>query len=221
MNIIVVTPPPVEPVTIEEAFLHLRLDQPAGASADYAAVRSQIQASREQCEQYTRRAFVQQTLRATFSPMGDRSARRGWDWYMAGGGGSWGPVELPRPPLIEVVAVRYFDDANAQQVIAPSSYNVSPDLVPRLTFAEGFQGPSTYIRDDAVQIDYRAGYAPKPAGANPAAEPIDYRANVPESIKQAILLGVQMLYDKLTPAEREALERARDSLLSSYRIHKF
>lgn len=222
MNLTVVTPPAVEPVTVEEAFLRLRIDDPTLSNLDYVAVQSMIQASREQCEQITRRAFVQQTLRLSCGPLRDRGTRRGWDWYMSGAGGAWSAVDLLRPPLIEVVAVRYFDDANVQQVVAPSNYRVSQDdLVPKLVFGESFQGPATYVRDDAVQVDYRAGYAPKPAGTNPAAEPIDYRANVPESIKQAILLGVQMLYDELTPERRTSLERARDSMLSSYRIHTF
>lgn len=222
MNVVIVTPPPVEPVTIEEAFLRLRLDEPAAHSSDYDAVGSQIQASREQCEQITRRAFVQQTLRAVRGPLREQGARRGWDWYMGRAGGAWGAIELIRPPLIEIVAVRYFDDQNVQQVVAPTDYRVScDDLVPKLMFAESFQGPSTYIRDDALQVDYRVGYAPKPAGADPVAQPIDYRANVPESIKQAILLGVQMLYDDLTPEKHASLERARDSLLSSYRIQRF
>lgn len=222
MNIIVVTPPPVEPVTIEEAFVHLRLDDPTEANPDTAAVQAQIVSAREQCEQITRRAFVQQTLRLTRGPARRNGERRGWDWFIGGGCVAWGDIELLRPPFIEMVSLKYFDDANTQQTVAPADYFVTSDLVPKLLFVSGFSTPSIYLRDDAVQIEYIAGYAPVPA--DPDAEPptaADYRANVPASIKQAILLAVQLQYDELTPEKRKALENARDSLLSSYRVHTF
>lgn len=222
MNIVVVTPPPVEPVTIDEAFVHLRLDDPTDANPDYRAVEAQIVSAREQCEQITRRAFVQQTLRLTRGPARRNSQRRGWDWLIGGGCMAWGDIELLRPPFIEMVSVGYYDDANTLQTVAPADYFVTSDLVPRLRFVGGYSTPSIYLRDDAVQIEYVAGYAPVPA--NPDADPpteIDYRANVPASIKQAILLAVQLQYDELSPDKRKALENARDSLLSSYRINTF
>lgn len=215
MNIVVVTPPPVEPVTIEEAFVHLRLDDPTESNPDFAAVQAQIVSAREQCEQITRRAFVQQTLRLTHGSMPPGPEWIGWSRYRMA-------VDLLRPPLISVTAVRYFDSANALQTIAPENYFVTLDLVPRLRFISEFALPCTYERDDALQVEYVAGYAPVPA--DPAAEPpteIDYRANVPASIKQAILLAVQLQYDELSPDKRKALEGARDALLSSYRIHTF
>lgn len=222
MNIVVVTPPPVEPVTIEEAFVHLRLDDPTEDNPDYAAVQAQIVSAREQCEQITRRAFVQQTLRLTQGPARRNRERRGWDWFIGGGCMAWGDIELLRPPFIELVSLGYYDDSNTLQTVDPANYYVTSDLVPKLRFVSGFNTPPIYLRDDAVQVEYVAGYAPKPADPD-AAPPtdIDYRANVPSSIKQAILLGVQLQYDELTPEKRKALEGARDALLSSYRIAKF
>jgi uncharacterized phiE125 gp8 family phage protein len=221
MNIVVVTPPPVEPVTIEEAFVHLRLDDPTEANPDYAAVLAQITSAREQCEQITRRAFVQQTLRLVRGPARG-GERRGWAWFINGGACDWGSIELLRPPLISVTSVKYYDDANALQTVDDEEYFVTADLVPKLRFVSGFSSPSTYLRDDTLQVEYIAGYAPVPA--DPEAEPpteIDYRANVPASIKQAILLAVQLQYDELSPDKRKALENARDALLSSFRIHTY
>lgn len=212
-------PPPVEPVTIEEAFVHLRLDDPTESNPDFAAVQAQIVSAREQCEQITRRAFVQQTLRLTRGPARRISERRGWDWC---GCMAWSDIELLRPPLIEMVSLKYFDEANTLQTVAPADFYVTADLVPRLRFSSGFSTPSIYLRDDAIQVEYMAGYTPNPA--DPDADPpvgIDYRANVPASIKQAILLGVQLQYDELTSDKRKSLESARDSLLSSYRINTF
>lgn len=215
MNIIVVTPPPAEPVTLAEAATHLRLDDLVQGNPDYAAVQSQITSAREQCEQITRRAFVQQTLRLV-GP--DQFVGRSWYGWL---GGYAGMIELLRPPVISVSAVRFYDSANVLQTVDAGDYYLTDDLVPRVRFLDGYVAPCAYRRDDAVQVEYVAGYPPKPAGVDPVANPIDYAANVPASIKQAILLGVQLQYDELTPEKRDALERARDALLSSYRIHTF
>ena len=213
MNIIVITPPLVEPVTAAQAFVHLRLDSSdePEQNPDYAAVLAQITSAREQCEQITRRAFVQQTLRIV-GP-GDGSGR---SWFWWGNTASARGVELLRPPLISVAAVRYYDSSNTLQTVDPGAYFVTDDLVPQLHFADGFSAPCVYRRPDALQIEYVAGYAPVVTGAD-----TDYRANIPESIKQAILIGVQLQYDELTPDKRKSLESARDSLLSSYRINTF
>lgn len=236
MNIEVITAPTVEPVTAAEAFFHLKLttSPSANVSAEpqLAEVSRCITTSREQCEQITRRAFVQQTLRMTIGPM--RSGqRRGLQWYMNGGADTWGSVELLRPPFVEMVAVRYYDDDNVLQTVnqdveeGPTLYYVSSGLVSKLCFTDDFTHPSVYLRDDAIQIDYMAGYAPvvvveaDPEEDPPVEEELDYVANVPASIKQAVLLGVQLEFDKLTPAERTAIEKARDSLLTSYRINTF
>jgi hypothetical protein len=229
MNIEVITQPTAEPVTAAEAFFHLKLttSPSANVSAEpqLAEVQRCITSSRIQCEQITRRAFVQQTLRMTMGPM--RSGqRRGLQWYMNGGNDVWGAIELLRPPLIEVVAVRYYDDANTLLTVDQDPeaglYYVSAGLVPKLCFTDSFTSPSVYLRDDAIQIEYVVGYpiiAADPEEDPPIVE--DLIANVPASIKQAILLGVQLEFDKLTPAERTAIEKARDSLLSSFRVNTF
>lgn len=222
MNIVVVTPPPVEPVTAGEAFFQLKLttdpDANVSGEPEYGEVMRKVKSAREQCEQITRRAFVQQTLRLERGPIRG-TERRGLLWYMNGAGSDWGSVELLRPPLISVASVKYFDDANVMQTIAPESYFVPSGLVSRIQFVNGFDAPSTYLREDAIQIEYVAGYPVVPG--DPEADPVtedDYRANVPASIKSAILLETQLQYDLLSPAERQAIERARDSLLSSFRI---
>jgi hypothetical protein len=228
MNIEVITQPTVEPVTAAEAFFHLKLTTSPSADVSsepqLAEVQRCIASSRTQCEQITRRAFVRQTLRMTMGPM--RSGeRRGLQWYMNGGSDTWQSVELLRPPFIEMVQVRYYDDDNVLQTVTydeevpPVPYYVSSGLVPKLCFTDAFTHPSVYLRDDAIQIDYVAGYPI--IEADPEEDPPiveDLIANVPASIKQAILLGVQLEFEKLTPQEREAIEKARDSLLSSFRV---
>lgn len=213
MNIIVVTPPPVEPVTDEEAFLQLRLDDSFDPqeNIEYAAVMAKVAAAREQCEQFTRRAFVQQTVRMVLPPPARNDRDRQWlsDWR------EWGPIDLLRPPVIEVVSVTYYDENNATQTVDSGLYFVTAGLVPQLCFTADFSNPGVYLREDAIQVEYVVGYPPT------TGDPIDYRANVPNSIKQAILLEAQMQYDELMPDKRASLEKTRDALLSSYRIHTF
>jgi uncharacterized phiE125 gp8 family phage protein len=214
VNLEVITAPAVEPVTDAQAFFHLKLttDPEADVSDEpqLAEVQRCVRTAREQCEQITRRAFVQQTIRLSFTP--GRNEWRGLRWYMNGGSDNWGRVELRRPPLISVSSVKYYDDDNVLQTVAAENYFVVTGLVPRLQFTAAFAFPTLYVRADAVRIEYIAGY-PVPEGEAP-----DLAANVPASIKDAILIGAQMLFDKLTPAEHESAARARDSLLSSYRV---
>ena len=225
MDIQVVVPPPVEPVTVAEAFFQLKLAAEPDADVEddpqYREVLRAITTAREQCEQITRRAFVQQTLRLVRGPAARGSERRGLAWYMNGGRGDWSEIELLRPPFISIASVSYYDDANTLQVVDPDDYYVSAGLVPVLRFVEGFAAPSTYIRSDALAIEYVAGYPPVQAVVGPPALPIDYRANVPESIKTAIVIGAQLILDPLTPADRAAMEKAQMALLSSFRVHTF
>jgi hypothetical protein len=61
------------------------------------------------------------------------------------------------------------------------------------------------MREDALQIEYTAGYGTT-------------AMSVPQPIRQAILLGVDLLWSPLTPDERKAMELARNELLRPYRI---
>lgn len=218
MNIILVTPPAVEPITAAEAFYKLKLttDPEADVSEepDYAEVMRCIKTAREDCEQITRRAFVTQTLKMVQGPAKEGD-RRGLLWYMNGGTWDWGRIELKRPPLISVTSVKYYDESNVLQTVSPSNYFTTSGLVPRVQFVEGFDAPSVYLREDAIQVEYVAGYAPS------TDSPPDLAANVPDKIKSAILLGVQMLFDKLTPAEHDNIEKARDSLLASFIVESY
>lgn len=212
MNVQTIEAPAVEPVSLQDVYRQLRLtpDQD-GTHPDDPLLTSQISTARQYAEQFTKRAFVRQKLRASFDrfPFGcgysgtwlreERFDHRTWREFL----------ELPRPPLLEVTQVAYLDFANAQQVVDPASYFVSSDAssVPRLQFVVGFIAPFHAHRGDALSVEYYAGYPP----TDPA--------NVPEAVKQALLLDVQLHYDSLAPDDRDRLERARDSLLSTVRVH--
>lgn len=219
MNIIVVTPPPVEPITLAEAYSQLRLDA-FGSPAEHpdeADITRHIATARTAAEQATRRALVQQTLRIALPGFPCQRAGR----YIAQDAVSEqaqrsGYVELLRPPYISMVSVEYYDTENVLRTLSSSNYyvNDSSDIVARLQFVDGFS-MATYDRDDAVRISWIAGYLPVGSPAD------DYTANIPAPIKSAMLLSVQLLYENFKPQERAAMEGARDALLASFTVASF
>lgn len=220
MNIEVITPPEIEPVTPLEAFIQLKLTadaSPASATAirsdpQYAEVVRQITSAREQCEQITRRAFMKQTLRLTRGPArrGEFQARGHEGWCRLGGR-PWPRLELLRPPLMSLDQVQYYDDANTLQTLAPSAYFIVGGLVPVIQLVADMEPPSLYLREDAIQLTYTVGYP----------ETDDNAEFVPASIKGAVLIGVQLESDRLDPRERDAYVKAQASLLSSFRVSTY
>lgn len=223
MNIIVTSAPAVEPVSLEELYLFLRMD-PDGSPPthpDDPMLETMITSAREKVEQTTRRALVQQSIRLVLPGF---PARR-----VYGGHGGWGvdedlytdvdsPVELLRPPFQSIQTVRYYDQANVLQTLAADAYFVSSEaMVPALRPASGYCWPMTYRREDAVLIDYTVGYTPD--GSPPDAA--GWRENIPGSIKDAIKFEVQLQYDELAPEKRKDIEQTIARLLRSYVVPKF
>ena len=90
---------------------------------------------------------------------------------------------LPFPPLQSVVSVKYDDGAGVEQILGITEYEVDtvsqPGWVVPVT-----TGWPTAVWDsiNSVRIRFVAGYDP---GTD---SPIDLAANVPQSLKAAILL---------------------------------
>lgn len=224
MNIITLTPPPFEPVTLAEAYAHLRWDadeegsppEPVYPLADL--VTRNLVTAREHVEKVTRRAFVEQTL---------LMALPGFPAMRTGFGSGWaedclsrpGAVELKRPPFLELVSVQYLDAAETLQTLDASHYYVDElQVVPVLRFRDSFDVGIAARRSDAVRITWRAGYAPE---GSPPQEQVDYAANVPTWVKDAILLKLQLLVDRFDKGEREDLEGSLAALLAPNTVHSF
>lgn len=215
MNLIVVTEPPALPVTLAQLYGSLRLD-PVGSPPEHPAdpeLTRYLATATATVEAITRRALVEQRLRLLMPnfPWVAPAWARAHGWSQAYFTGKHA-IELRRPPIISVASVRYYDENNVLQTVDTDDWFVTDEIVPKVQFVSGFTEPVVYDREDAVRVDYTAGYTPS------GSPPDDYAANIPEAIKDAVILGVQMLYDKLTPQEAEQTERARDSLLGPYVI---
>lgn len=181
MELQLVTPPAVEPLSLTEAKSHTRVVWDA-EDTDVAAY---IKAARVHAEAVTRRAFVQQV----------------WDvFYDAFPGDSRERLELPLPPVVSVDSVKYTDTAGVLQTWDPAEYQaVLPGgeapppatLVPK--YADGYGWPSPKDQPQAVVVRLTCGYGV-------------LGSDVPEPIRQAMRVHVARMYE-LRDEEAAAPER--------------
>lgn len=192
MALELVTPPVVEPISLSEAKLHLRVDVPD----DDAYITSLIVAARQQAESITRRAFVTQTYKLTMDAF------------------PCGPIYLPRPPLQSVSSITYVDTAGVTQTWSASDYQVEATGGPfappgRVAPAYGQSYPATRAVFGAVTITFVAGYGSQ-------------ASDVPQAIRQAILLVLGHWYEhrELAVVGTSVVElpRSAEWLLSPYRV---
>jgi uncharacterized phiE125 gp8 family phage protein len=144
MGLRLVTPPEVEPITLEEAKTHLRLD----SDADDAYVSALITAARERVELFLRRALITQVFELTLDhfPHGMRSSN------------------IPRPPIQEVEHVKYIDTSGIVQTLPPETYAVdtSSNEIGRIALAWNRFWPIARCSINAVVIRFVAGYGDAP-----------------------------------------------------------
>jgi len=185
MGLVRTVAPTVEPLTVAELKAHLRVTSASedGIIGDY------LTAAREACEAYTRRAFLEQTYRFTLddfpsaytcgvrAAVGDR-AKRFPDRV----------IELPRPNLISVTSVTYYDEDDALQTLSSNSYTVDTDsLVGCVVLKEDESWPAVSSNiPNAVRVLYKAGYGTA-------------ATSVPATIKGAVRFYVAHLYRQREP----------------------
>lgn len=218
MRISVTVPPAVEPVTLARVYEELRIT-PDGSPAthpDDAKLTRLIKEARENAETITRRALVQRTVAVTWCRFpSDRAVfgRRNTLWSEPA---SYDieptKIRLPLPPLAVVgnfTSLQYYDETNAQRTLSSTLYLVHPgDQPATVELKEGNFWPLTYLREDAVQATYVAGYAPDGS---------DYRANIPEQILGAIYQYIEARYDGM-PFDLALASMAK--VLTSSRIYR-
>lgn len=156
-----------EPVSIQEARKHLRIE-PFGTPLrhpDDNYVESLISVAREWCEQYLRRALATQTVTMALNS------------FPIDG------IKLPLNPAQSVSSIIYLDKNNASQTISASDYYLDT-FDGAVYFNEGYAYPTLSQRENSILVTYVAGYAD---GAN--------KTPIPFPIKAAILLLVANFYE--------------------------
>jgi len=165
----VVTAPTVEPITLTEAKLHCRVS----ISEDDALISSLITVARIYAENYTRRAFCQQTLELTLHSFECHE------------------IQLDRPPVRSIESVKYLDGNGVLTTIAGSLYQVDTNREPAVLKPTYSNSWPVLSRNDynAVQIRYRAGYD---SIGSPS---VDDATGVPEAIKHWMKVRISSLYE--------------------------
>jgi uncharacterized phiE125 gp8 family phage protein len=195
MSIKLISKPLTEPVSLDEAKNHLKIDvSPPQPHPDDALIRRHIKAARIWAENFQARAYISQTWRLTLDgfPKGERF------------------ISLPRPPLQYVTQISYFDGSATQTIsmVDPSGniletdlFLVNTDAEPgRICLKAGKSWPTAAHQEMSVQIEYVAGYV--------EAE------DVPEDVKTAVLLRVGELYDnEQTEGKNSGFKEAAENFL--------
>ncbi len=213
----VITPPTSEPITLAEAKSQLRLE----TALDDDQVTRAIKAARQYIEEISWRGLVTQTLELV-SPAFPVPHWLGFDYplspfALAAPGGyhhhqrGLGGIELPRGNLVSVGSVKYTDPLGVQQtLVANTDYVVDTVSVPgRVRLAFGKSWPESRQQWDAVKVQYVVGWAV---------------ADVPEPLKQAMLLLVSHFYENRSielPGRLSPLQFSIDSLMGPYSLKRY
>lgn len=187
MRTVLVTAPTSEPVSLTQARLHLGVTD----NDSDAYIAGLITAARTWCEMYVRQSFVTTRWKAIYTR---------WPSCHA---------IIPKPPLISVVDVKYYDGNGVQQTLAANQYVVDAGSRPgRLVWAYGVTLPTVRTEgvSEPIAITYDAGY-----GAANA---------VPSAIKQAMLLLIGHWMDRrenvmATPLAGSNIPLGTQALLAS------
>ena len=185
MAVTIVTEPSVEPVSVTEAKDHLRVI----GTMDNNYITGLIAAARGMVEGYIERSLITQSLELVI------------DGFLGI------EIVIPRPPLISVTSLKYYDSSNDLQTMSADDYYVDAKTQPgRIIPVDSW--PSTYDRPNAVTVTYSAGYGV-------------FASFVPMPIRQAILLLVAEMYQnrgESIAGSVSTLPITAERLLSPYRM---
>jgi uncharacterized phiE125 gp8 family phage protein len=205
MYLKLITAVATEPVTLEEARLHLRLDASGSPAthADDAIVSALITAARQHIDGrdgWLGRALATQT------------------WEMVLDGFPCHEMVVPLPPLQEVVSITYVDgDGEEQTLTEGDDFRVIGDREPAW-IVPVYNGtwPTTRCQEDAVRVRFTTGYGDT---SSPPVTPA-----LPMPIKQAMLLLIGHWYEhreEVIAGNMMELPVAVNSLLAPYRLRSF
>jgi uncharacterized phiE125 gp8 family phage protein len=134
MNLRLITAPAAEPVSLETAKLHLRVD----GTADDVLIAVYIKSARELGEGLAGRAFVTQTLELVID-----------EWP------SDGKLKLPRSPLQSVTSVKYLDKDKVEHTW--TDYVVDERSEPGMIIFNDTPSDELFV-SGAIAVRFVAGY---------------------------------------------------------------
>jgi uncharacterized phiE125 gp8 family phage protein len=139
-ELILVAPPEVEPISVEEFRAFVRFDSPAEDSL----IAELITAARETAEKFTRRSFITTQWLLKLD---------GFGWFR-----KW---RLHRSPVRSIDSITYIDDDGAEQTVDPDKYSIQG--LTHLVRNRDYSWPSTDLnRTGTVSIAFTAGYGDDP-----------------------------------------------------------
>lgn len=200
MTFKVVVPPTTEPITLEEARLHLRVtpnsDSPP-THPDDSLIQALITASRQWCENYLRRALAPQMVEVIL------------DCFPAN------EIQLPFSPILDIVSLTYIDPNGDQQTLDPALYVLDNEQEPGWVLPViNTVWPTTYEVINAVRVRYNVGYTIP--SDSPSIQPF------PSTIRSAMLLLIGHWYENreavIIGTIQSPLSFAVESLLLPYRL---
>lgn len=139
MALTLVTGPKVEPISLAEAKLHLRVD----ITDDDTLIRSLIVTARENVEGISRRALITQTWKYILDEFPEDDE-----------------IVLPLPPLQSVASITYKDQDGNASTFSSGDYIVNTDADPgKIVLGYGKSWPSTSLYPTgAVTVQFTAGF---------------------------------------------------------------
>lgn len=197
-----VTPPALEPLSLDTAKLHLRVD----FADDDTLITALIAAARLKCESYLSRSFVTTAWALSldgfpgqysrFAPSETTTANGSGplygyvpERYLAG---TYVPIVVPKARLIAVQSITYVDTNGDPQTLDPSLYSVEPGDGGRISPTFNRVWPAARVYPGSVTIAFTMGYG-------------DTAADVPATITQAMLLCLGHWYAGRAAASEAAL----------------
>jgi len=186
---------PVEPVSLAEAYQHLRID-PIDSSditgrPDDGLIEAWITAAREYCENFTGLSLALKDYEIAFT-----------EWPAT--------IELPYPPFVAVLGITVSDDSS-DAALDPSQYVVDTWSDPSFAILKPVGAWPAIDTGDVARIRYRAGVGDESEAAGP----------VPKTIIAAMLLLLGHWYstrEAVIQGQPTTIPLGVESLLRPHRV---
>lgn len=185
-----ITPPETEPITLEEAKAHLRVD----FDDDNDQIELLLKAARQRAEKFLGLALHDQV----------------WDVYLDEFPDDNEPIRIIPSPVIEVVDL-FYGGPSAEQTFGASSYYTDAAKLPnRISLASGGSWPTVTAAPNVVRARVRVGLV------DTQSSPVS--GEVHADILAAIILYLKADYSPEDEAAGR-LRAAAENILSMHRIH--